>query len=87
MSVYDVCIYCIGFECEYVQESLFAFRMSQLIGHLLFTVLASASPLLCITVIIVKQAFGNHGLLAGYDAKSIGAGWGRDSAAAIPINF
>ena len=53
--------------------------MSQLIGHLLFTVLASASPLLCITVFTVKQAFGNHGLLPGYGAKPIGAGLGRDT--------
>ena len=30
--------------------------------------LASASLLLCINVITFKQAFGNHGLLAGYDA-------------------
>ena len=35
-------------------------------------------PLYCIIVIIVKQAFGNHGLLAGYDAELIGAGLGRD---------
>ena len=79
MSVYDVCIYCFGFECEYIQESLFTFRMSQLIGHILFTVLASASPLLCITVSTIKQVFDNRGLLASYGAKLIGAGLGRDT--------
>ena len=36
------------------------------------------APVLCITVITVKQAFGNLGLLAGYGAKPIGAGLGRD---------
>ena len=37
---------------------------------------ASANPIYCISV---KQAFGNLGLLAGYDAKLIRAGLGRDS--------
>ena len=70
---------CFVYECEYVQKSLFAYRMSQLIGHLLFTVLASACPLLCITIVTVKQTFGNHGLLAGYDTKPLEAGLGRDN--------
>ena len=39
------------------------------------------APLLCITVITIKQAFGNLGLLAGYDTKPIGAGLGRDKYA------
>ena len=46
------------------------------IFHLLFWL--PPAPLLCITVITVKQAFGNLGLLAGYGAKPIGAGLGRD---------
>ena len=67
------------FECEYVIKSLFAYRSSQLIGHLLITVLASASPYTLYYCFTVKQAFGNLRLLAGYGAKPIGAGLGRDS--------
>ena len=35
------------------------------------------APVLCITV---QQAFGSLGLLAGYGAKPIGAGLGRDTS-------
>ena len=59
-------------------KSLFAYRLSQLIGHLLLLFWLPPAPVLCITVIIVKQAFGNHGLLAGYGTKPIVAGLGRD---------
>lgn len=37
------------------------------------------APLYCIIVIIVKQAFGNHRLLADYNAEPMGAGLGRDN--------
>ena len=60
-------------------KSLFAYRLSQLHGHYLFTVLASARPCTLFYCITVKQAFGNLGLLAGYGAKPIGPGLGRDS--------
>ena len=59
-------------------KSLFAYRLSQLIGHLLLLFWLPPAPILCITVITVKQAFGKYGLLAGYGAKPIGAGLGRD---------
>ena len=59
-------------------KSLFAYRLSQLIEHCLFTVLASARPCTLFYCITVKQAFGNLGLLAGYGAKPIGPGFGRD---------
>ena len=55
-----------------------AYRLSQLIGHYLFTVLASARPCTLFYCITVKQAFGNLGLLAGYGTKPIGPGLGRD---------
>ena len=58
-------------------KSLFAYRLAQLIGHLLLLFWLPLAPALCITVIIVKQAFGNHGVLVGYGAKPIGAGLGR----------
>ena len=38
----------------------------------IITVWLPPAPLLCITVIIVKQAFGNHRLLASYGGKPIG---------------
>ena len=60
-------------------KRLFAYRLSQLIGRCLFTVLASVNPCTLYYCITVKQAFGNLGLLAGYGAKPIGAGLGRDS--------
>ena len=60
------------------EKSFLAYRLSQLIGHCLFTVLASASPCTLYYCITVKQAFGHLGLLAGYGAKPIGAGLGRD---------
>ena len=62
-------------------KSLFVYRLSQLIGHFLITVLASASPCTLYYCITVKQAFGNLGLLADYGAKPIGAGLGRDMKA------
>lgn len=49
--------------------------------YLLFWLLPAS--LLCITVITVKQAFGNHRLLAGYDTKPIEAGLGRDNCTRI----
>ena len=66
------------YEC---MKSLFAYRLSQLIGHCLFTVLASARPCTLFYCTTVKQAFGNLGLLAGYGAKPIGPGLGRDTFA------
>ncbi|GMP74096.1 hypothetical protein CsSME_00031620 [Camellia sinensis var. sinensis] len=39
----------------------------------------TVSPYYCIVVITVKQAFGNHGLLAGCDVKPIEASLGHDS--------
>ena len=51
------------------EKSFFAYRLSQLIGHLLLLFWLPPAPVLCVTVITVKQAFGNHGLLAGYGAK------------------
>ena len=62
-------------------ESLFAYRLSQLIGHCFFTVLASARPCTLYYCIIDLQAFGNLGLLAGYGAKPIGTGLGCDKHA------
>ena len=59
-------------------KNLFAYRLSQLNGHYLFTVLASARPCTLFYCITVLQAFGNLGLLAGYGAKPIGPGLGRD---------
>ena len=59
-------------------KSLFAYRLLQLIGHCLFTVLASARPCTLFYCVTVKQAFDNLGLLAGYGTKPIGAGLGRD---------
>ena len=70
---------CFAYECEYVRKSLFAYRLSQLIGHLLLLFWLPPAPVLCITVFTVKQAFGNHRLLAGYDDKPIGADMGRDT--------
>ena len=70
---------CFAYECEYVRKSLFAYRLPQLIGHLLLLFWLPSAPVLSITVFTVKQAFGNHGLLAGYGAKPIGAGLGRDT--------
>ncbi|KAF5934417.1 hypothetical protein HYC85_030588 [Camellia sinensis] len=43
--------------------------------------LGASAPLLCISVVTVKQAFGNHGLLAGYGVKPIRAGLGHDTLA------
>ena len=80
----NVCIcymyICFTYECEYVQKSLFTYRLSQLIGHLLLLFWFPPVPILCISVITVKQAFGNHRLLAGYGTKPIGAGLGRDTS-------
>jgi len=70
---------CFAYECEYVWKSLFAYRLPQLIEHLLLLFLLSLAPILCIVVFTVKQAFGNHGLLAGYGAKPIGTGLGCDT--------
>ncbi|KAF5943395.1 hypothetical protein HYC85_017472 [Camellia sinensis] len=55
--------------------------LSQLIGHCLFIVLASARPCTLFYCITIEQAFGNLGLLAGYGAKPIGPGLGRDRSA------
>ena len=63
------------YEC---MKNLLAYRLSQLIGHCLITVLASARPCTLFYCTTVLQAFGNLGLLAGYGAKPIGAGLGRD---------
>ena len=60
------------------EKVFLAYRLSQLIGHCLITVLASARPCTLFYCITVKQAFGNLGLLAGYGAKPIGPGLGRD---------
>ena len=68
------------YEC---MKNLLAYRLSQLIGHCLITVLASARPCTLFYCITVKQAFGNHGLLAGYGAKPIGAGLGRDKISIV----
>ena len=71
--------------CE-CMKSLFAYRLSQLNGHYLITVLASARPCTLFYCITVKQAFGNLGLLAGYGAKPIGPGLGRDNRVRKIIN-
>ena len=62
-------------------ESLYAYRLSQLIGHCFFTVLASARPCTLFYCATVKLVFGNLGLLVGYGAKPIGSGLGRDTVA------
>ena len=64
--------------CLRMNENSFSYRLSQLIGHCLFTVLASARPCTLFYCSTVQQAFGNLGLLAGYGAKPIGPGLGRD---------
>ena len=68
-----------GYECGFVHESIFLFRFSQLIGHLFIIDRLPPALLYSIIVITVKQALGIHGLLAGYDAKPLGAGLGRDN--------
>ncbi|KAF5946111.1 hypothetical protein HYC85_016339 [Camellia sinensis] len=60
-------------------------QLSQLNGHYLLTVLASARPCTLFYCITVLQAFGNLGLLAGYGAKPIGSGLGRDIDPPPPI--
>ena len=77
MIVY-VCIYVLLMNVN-MFEKVFShtdFLSSLDIFHLLFWL--PPAPVLCITVFTDKQAFGNHGLLAGYGAKPIGAGLGRD---------
>ena len=55
------------------------------IVYLLYWLPPCPSTLLyCLTV---KQAFGNLGLLAGYGAKPIGAGLGRDKNYALSKLF
>ena len=60
-------------------KSLFAYRLLQFIGHILITVLASASPCTLYYCITVKQAFSNLGLLASYGTKPIEEGLVRDN--------
>ena len=78
MFVYMMYVYMFWLSMWLVHKSLFDIQIFTAHWTSFYYCLASASPLLCITVITVKQAFGNHGLLAGCDAKPIGAGLGRD---------